>query len=924
MALSITALPIRFQLNGHPVNATVEPHRLLADFLRDDLNLKGTKVSCDAQVCGACTVLVNGKPVSSCTTLAFEIDGKSILTIEGLVDRDNLHPVQQAFWQEGGFECGYCTPGMILSAYSLLAETPDPTEDQIKRRLAGNICRCTGYVSIIAAVKRASELMRTDKPAAPAKSERRLDGREKVCGQPIYTADLQRPRMAYARILRSPLPHATIKHIDTTAAEHFPGVVAILTRGDLKDINPYLGPLVKDQAILALDKVRYEGDPIAAIAAETVEIAEEAIKLVRVEYEELPALLSMDDALAADAVKIHDFTSEHGEKFPGYPSVDEEARRQRNCSFHFGWTKGDTEKGFAESHRVFEDSFYFSKVAHYSLEPHLTLAEWNGDTVTVWSSTQHPFLAQQEIAEILSMPREKVRVIVPYVGGAYGNKNHTKYEPLVTLLARKAGRPVYLALTAEDTFRTVGKPAMRVRIKTGVSKDGLLVARESVAHVDIGAYSDAGPRVSQKAAFRVHGPYVIPNIKSDGYAVYTNTVPAGAFRGMGTPQVVWAYESQMDMIAHEMGWDPVKFRLKNLMKKGDDFCPGDTPVDCDMRDGLRRVAEEIGWGEKLGSDCGIGVSCALKDGGGNYKISEARVEVNADGKVVLFEGTVEIGQGANTALRKIAARELGLAPEQIALASLDTAHTPLDFGTYASSGTTVMGLAVQRAAQAAKAQLIEGAKQITQRPEADYSLQDGMVRFGEAALSFAAIVRHLKGEHGTVSGDGRYESVRDKNILMGAKAPFWEVSWGAAKIKVDRETGQIKVLKFVTIADAGKAINPQQCHSQEVGALMQGIGQAFFEKTEYENGIMVNPGLINYHVPTVHDLPEELVTILFENGNGPGPYGAKGMGESGLLTVPSAIGNALYNAVGVRLTELPLTPERVWQALTEKDEHRAD
>jgi CO/xanthine dehydrogenase Mo-binding subunit len=465
---------------------------------------------------------------------------------------------------------------------------------------------------------------------------------------------------------------------------------------------------------------------------------------------------------------------------------------------------------------------------------------------------------------------------------------------------------------------------MRVRIKTGISKDGLLIARESVAHVDIGAYSDAGPRVSQKAAFRVHGPYVIPNIKSDGYAVYTNTVPAGAFRGMGTPQVVWAYESQMDMIAHEMGWDPVEFRLKNLMSKGDDFCPGDTPVDCDMKEGLRRVAQEIGWGEELDSDCGIGVSCALKDGGGNYKISEARVEVNAEGKVILFEGTVEVGQGANTALRKIAARELGLVPEAIGLAPLDTAHTPLDFGTYASSGTTVMGLAVQRAAQAVKAKLIEGAKQISRRPEADYSLQDGMVRFGEAALNFGAIVRHLKGEHGTVSGNGRYESVRDKNILMGAKAPFWEVSWGAAKIKVDRETGQIKVLKFVTIADAGKAINPQQCQSQEVGALMQGIGQAFFEKTVYENGIMVNPGLINYHVPTMCDLPEELVTIIFENGNGPGPYGAKGMGESGLLTVPSAIGNALYNAVGARLTELPLTPEKVWRALTEKGEHRAD
>jgi CO/xanthine dehydrogenase Mo-binding subunit/aerobic-type carbon monoxide dehydrogenase small subunit (CoxS/CutS family) len=919
-----TPKAIRFKLNGQWRDAAVKPHRLLADFLREDLDLKGTRVSCEVQICGACTVLIEGKPVSSCTTPAFEIDGKSILTIEGLGGRDTLHPIQQAFWQESGFECGYCTPGMILTTHSLLSENPNPTDDEIKQRLAGNICRCTGYTSILAAIRKSAELMRAPVSSTPANGDLRLDGREKVSGEPIYTADLKRPGMLYAKILRSPTPHAMLKKIDTAAGERLPGVIAVLTREDLQGINPYYGPLVKDQSILALDKVRYEGDPVAAVAAESVEIAEAAIELIQVEYEDLPALLSLDESLAMDAPRIHDFTSEHGDKFPGYPSVDEEAKKHRNVSFHFGWTKGDTHKGFAESERVFEHSFYFPKVAHYSMEPQMALAEWAGDTLTIWSSTQHPFLVQQEVAEMLSLPAKKVRVIVPFVGGAYGNKNHTKYEPLAAVLARKAKRPVYLALTSEDTFRTVTKPAMRVWIKTGVNRDGYLIARESVAHVDSGAYSDAGPRVTQKAAFRVHGPYVIPNIKSDGYAIYTNTVPAGAFRGMGTPQVVWAYESQMDMIAHEMGWDPVEFRLKNLMQKGDDFCPGDTPVDCDMKEGLRRVAREIGWGEQVEPDCGIGVSCALKDGGGNYKVSQARIEIDVQGKVALYEGTVEIGQGANTALRKIAAQELGLAPGQIEIAALDTSRVPLDFGTYASSGTTVMGLAVQRAARAAKAQLIEGAKQLSGRPDASFEIKDGWVRFGEYGASFQDLVRFLKGPDGLVIGEGRYESVKDQSILMGAKAPFWEVSWGGAKIKVDRETGQVKLLKLVTIADAGKAINPRQCHIQEAGALVQGIGQAIFEKTEYENGIMVNPGLINYHVPTVLDLPEELVTILFENGNGPGPYGAKGMGESGLLTVPSAIGNALYNAVGVRLTELPLTPEKVWRALSNQENRRAD
>lgn len=913
--------PVRFRLNGEWRDAAVEPHVLLADFLRDRLHLKGTRKSCEVQICGACTVLVDGRPVSSCATLAFEIDGKSVTTIEGLAQGGGLHPIQEAFWEEGGFECGYCTPGMILSTHALLSENPEPAGEDIKRCLSSNICRCTGYVSILAAVRRAAQLLKEKTAATSSKDtekQRRLDGIPKIRGEAIYTADLVRPGTLYAKILRSPLPHAVLKTIDAAAAVSLPGVVAVLTRDDFKDINPYFGPLVKDQAILALSKVRYEGDPVAAVAAESEEIAARAIELIRVEYEELRPLLTIDESLADDASRIHDYTSEHGVRFPGYPQVDDEAKKYRNVSFHFGWNKGDTAKGFAEADRVFEHTFEFPKVAHYSLEPHFAMAEWSDGTVTVWSSTQHPFLAQREIAEMFGISLESVRVIVPYVGGAYGNKNHTKFEPLAVALARKAKRPVFIALTTEDTFRTVSKPAMRLRIRTGVSKDGFFTARESVIHVDSGAYSDAGPRVTQKVAYRVHGPYRIPNIKSDAYTVYTNTVPAGAFRGMGTPQVVWAYESQMDMIAHEMSWDAVDFRLKNLMEKGDDFAPGDSPVDCDMKEGLRRVAKEIGWGQKLETDCGIGVSCALKDGGGNYKISEARIEIDSAGKVTLFEGTVEIGQGSNTALRKIAAHELGLSPDHVELAPLDTAHTPLDFGTYASSGTTVMGLAVQRAAQAVKSQLVNGARRLAGLPDAAFELKDGFLRVGELAVSFQDVVRHLKGPSGVVIGDGRYESVRDKSILMGAKAPFWEVSWGAAKIKVDRDTGQIKILKFVTIADAGKAINPQQCHSQEVGALVQGIGQAFFEQTVYENGIMVNPGLINYRVPGVHDLPDELVTILFENGNGPGPYGAKGMGESGLLTVPSAIGNALYNASGVRLKELPMTPERVWRAIQQK------
>lgn len=905
---------IRFHINGKPREAEVEPWLWLVDFIRDRLGLTGTKKSCEAEICGACTVLLDGRPVSSCTTLASELDGRSLTTIEGLSAGDKLHPIQEAFWQEGGFECGYCTPGMIMSTYALLAKNPEASEAEIKEHLAGNICRCTGYASILASVERAAALMRGEKPpSAPA--EQRLDGLAKVKGEALYTGDLWRPDMVYAKILRSPHPHARIKRIDPSKAERYPGVVAVVTREDLAGIHPYYGPLVKDQAILAIDKARYEGDPVAAVAAETAQVAEEAAKLISVEYEELRPLLTIDDALAPDAPRLHEFTSDHGTTFPGYPSIDEEAMKYRNVSFHYGWSRGNVAQGFAASDRIFEHTFYFPKVAHYSFEPHLALAEWKEDSVTIWTSTQHPFAVRQEIAEIFSLPPERVRIIVPFVGGAYGNKNHTKLEPLAALLARKAKKPVLLALTAEDTFRTVSKPAVRVRIKTGVSSSGLLLARECLLHVDGGAYSDAGPRATQKAGYRAHGPYRIPHIKTDAYTVYTNTVPAGAFRGMGTPQVVWAYESQMDIIAHEMGWDPLEFRLKNLLGRGDEFAPGDTPVDCDLKEGLIRVAREIGWGMPLEPDCGIGLSCAVKDGGGNYKVSSARVEIDAQGQVTLYEGTVEIGQGANTALCRIVAKELGLSPQEIRLAPLDTAHTPYDMGTYASSGTAVMGFAVQRAAQSVREQLLEEAKRLSGRGDANFVFEGGCVRFGETALAFGDIVRRIKGEGGIISGEGRFESAKDPKAPLGARSPFWEVSWGAAKVRVDRETGEVKIVKFVTAADAGKAINPQQCLTQEKGALVQGIGQAFFEEAVYENGIMVNPSPIYYRVPTIDDLPDEMVSLIFENANGPGPYGAKGMGESGILTAPSAIANAIFRAVGVRLMSLPLTPERIWRAL---------
>ena len=910
-------IEIQFELNGEACRASVAPELLLADFLRHSLGLKGTKTSCEVEVCGACTVLLDGRPVSACATLTHEINGRSLVTIEGLGNDDALHPVQEAFWEEGGFECGFCTPGMILAARALLDENPDPSEEDIKTALDGNICRCTGYVSIIRSVRRAATLLGgKDAPAPRPADARRVDGAAKVRGEPVYTADLTRPGMLYARVLRSPHAYARIVGIDTSAAESHPGVVAVVTAADLKDISPYHGPLVKDTPVLAIDKVRYEGDAVAAVAAETLEAATAALELIRVEYEPLPALLTMDDALHPDAPPLHEYVSEDSPSFPGYPGVDDEARKYANVSFHYERGKGDVDEGFAASERTFEHTFEFPKIAHFSMEPQLAVAEWREDGFTVWCSTQHPFIVQRELAEMFGVARERARVVVPLVGGTYGNKNHTKLEPVALALARKAGRPVFVHLSLDEESRTVSKPAMRVRLRTGVDRDGRLVARDCLVHVDGGAYSDSGPRVTQKAGYRAPGPYRIPHLRSHAYTVYTNTVPAGAFRGMGTPQVAWAYESQMDMIAREMGWDAVEFRLKNLLDKGEEFAPGETPLDTDLKEGLLRAAKEIGWGEEeLEPDCGIGVSCGCKDGGGNYKISCARVEVDDAGEITLHEGTVEIGQGSHTAFSRITAQELGVSPTAVRVAPLDTDSTPFDMGTYASSATTVMGLAVQKAAQAVRDQLVEAARSLGKGPDDDATLANGEVRLGEIAFPFSELVRHVKGAGGVITGEGVQQSERDPDAPLGARAPFWEVGWGAAKVHVDRDTGEVRLLKYVAIADAGKAINLQQCHTQEEGAFLQGLGQALFEETVYENGLMLTPDALTYRLPKISDLPDDLVSIIFENGNGAGPYGAKGLGESGIIPVPSAIANAVDRAVGVRITDLPVTGEKIWRAL---------
>ncbi len=763
---------------------------------------------------------------------------------------------------------------------------------------------------------------------------RRIDGRDKVTGRAIYTGDMKLPGMAYGKILRSPLPHAKIRRIDSRAAESLPGVLAVLTRENLQVAFPYHGPYVKDQPVLALDKVRYAGDIVAAVAATEERIAEEALKKIEVDYEELPAITTVEEALKEGAPLVHEQLQ--GRKEPDYGrGATHFIHENSNICIHFRYERGNIEEGFKAADFVYEDAFFSPSAQHYPMEPHISIANFDGHNLTIWSSTQSPFPVRQELSRVLGIPLSRIRLIVPYVGGGYGSKGGIRTEGIAALLSRLARRPVRLAFGAEETFKTICQPRAKVVIRTGVKKDGTFVARRSEVYLNGGAYANSGPSVTEKAGYRAHGPYRIAHVLTDSYSVYTNTVPAGAFRGFGGPQAAFAYESHLDMIAHRMHIDPLDLRMKNLLEKGEEYAAGDTPIDCDLKAAIKRVAGEIGWGssdqELKGFDLssaegsrdkgsrikrGKGIASAVKDGGGTNKPANAMVKIMNDGSVLLSSGSVEIGQGMRTAFLQIVAEELSVSPQEIQFAELDTHYTPFDKGTNASSATSVMGQAVQKAARDAREQLLSAAATVLDTEPSKLELKDGGVVAPGKKLSFREVMRrHFADTEGEIVGRGFFKVPRDANVPLGYPSPFWEIGFGAAEVEVDEMTGEVKILKYVSLTDAGKMIHPLQCHGQDEGAAIFGLGQALFEELVYQDGQLVNSNLVDYRLPRFQDLPPSFHSHVLEEGGGPGPYGAKGMGEGGILAVAPAVCNAVQDAVGIRMQSVPLTPEMVWRAI---------
>lgn len=763
------------------------------------------------------------------------------------------------------------------------------------------------------------------------KTFRRLDYETKVTGRAQYLADMTMPGMLHGKILRSPYPHARINRIDASKAEKVPGVMAVLTRDDIlhdEGIEPFYGPVFKDQTIVATEKVRHVGDPVAAVAALTIDAAEAAVKLIEVDYEELPAVLNIDEALKSGAMLVHDSV-----KLPtsGFADLAEiKPIEGTNLCTHFRLNRGDIDKGFAEADQVFEDTFTLPATQHSFLETHACIASVEpGGRITVWATTQNPFVVRTQLANIFKVPVAKVRVIVPYLGGGYGGKVYPKVEPITVALSQKAGRPVRLVLSREEVFYTITKHAAVIRMKTGVRKDGTLIARECEIHLDTGAYAEIGPRVAKKSGYTAAGPYKIPNLKIDSYSVYTNKPPAGAFRGFGVSQSAWAVESQMDIIAAALKIDPVELRKQNGYNEGDKFVTEETLRAVGLKECIDEVAKSIGWETKTfkGSKVQVSIGGNLRRGKGlacmikatiTPSISCAVVKLNEDASLSIYSGTVEMGQGSETVLAQIAGKELGIPMPTIQVLGVDTDVVPYDLTTSSSRSTFHMGKAVQLASQDIKRQLQEIVAKEYGVPEDKISFADGKIRLPETQLDYAEVMFKRFGmQGGTLVGEGQVKTSTKDEFGEKSTSAFWFLAAGAAEVEVDIDTGKFKLLKYASAVDVGKALNPLGCRQQLAGAAITGMGQAMFEEIAYDNGQLINPNLVDYVLPSLGDMPPVIDSIAVEVPDRNGPFGAKGIGESALIPVAPAIANAIYDAVGVRIRDLPIKAEKIFLALAE-------
>jgi CO/xanthine dehydrogenase Mo-binding subunit len=759
----------------------------------------------------------------------------------------------------------------------------------------------------------------------------RKDANPKVTGRALHVGNIEMPGMLQVAVLRSPYPHARIRRIDKSKAEALAGVAVVLTGADIvrmPGVDPHFGPAFRDQPILAVEKVCHVGDPVVAVAALDGRTAEDALQLVEIDYEPLPAIFDVLDAVKKDAPLVHE-QHRPAKAFADLAHV--KAGEQSNICYQFRLRVGDVEAAFAEADRIFEDTFTSPPAQHMPMEPHVTLAYLDEhDRLNIWTASQSPSYVRTEIATTFGIPMHRIRVRVPYLGGGYGAKLYAKLEPLVTALALITKKPVRYALTREEEFLTITKHKVVTKIKTAV-KNGAITARKCEVYWDTGAYAEIGPRIGHKSGYTSAGPYKIPNVWIDSYCVYTNKVPAGAFRGFGVPQVIWAYDSQTDMIARALGVDPVEFRLQPALDEGEKFATGTVVRSFGIKEAIRQAAQAIDWSKPKEARSGVkqrgrgiaaGVKAVLTP-----SISGAIVILNADGSANVLSSTVEMGQGSETTMSQIVAEELGISADRVHIVQPDTDVTPYDTITAGSRSTYHMGNAVRLAAAKVKAQLCDVvAAKLEVDPE-DLTAGKGRIYvrgLEERGMSVGEIFLAKFGSLGTtLAAEAVCQPTAahmDPETGQSEKCTeYWFPSATSAEVEVDTETGQVTVLQLYSVGDTGTAINPRHCEQQLQGAALMHLGLTMFEEMIFDEGQLINGSLLDYQVASIKDMPQWVRPIVVQVPHEDGPFGAKGAGETGALTVAPAIANAIEDAVGVRIRDLPITPERVLRALADKN-----
>jgi CO/xanthine dehydrogenase Mo-binding subunit/aerobic-type carbon monoxide dehydrogenase small subunit (CoxS/CutS family) len=908
--------PLRLLVNSRQEDCWVAPNETLLEVLRDRLGHFEVKCGCEKGDCGTCTVLLDGKAVNACLILALQAGGRKITTISGLAAGDQLHPLQRSFVEQGAVQCGFCTPGMILSARALLDRSPQPSRREIAEALSGNLCRCTGYKRIIGAVQAAAK---KDLPAQPIL---RPDNLDKVLGKTRYGADLNLPDMLYGAVLRSKYPKAEIVSLDVEAALETEGVRAVMTAGDVpcnKIVTKFgqtaeVGGFEGTTSVLAEGKVEYLGQAIALVAAESPAIAEKATRLIKVTYRELAGVFDPIEAMSPEAPPVAGGSG-------------------GNVISTYRLRKGDVEEGFRQSDIVVENTFKTGFVDHAYLETESGVAWLEPDgTVTIRVSTQVVEHAR-EVAQILGMLPERVRVIPSPVGGAFGGKEDMTVEPYLGLLAWKTGRPVKMVYSREESILTQTKRHPFIfKYRTGAKKDGTLVALQIEAISDAGGLVLLSPWVLIAAMIGATGPYRVDHVSIDGRSVLTNNPPTSAMRGFGVPQACFAYESQLEAVSRALGIDSITLRKKNYLRQGDTLGTGEVVKHfVALPLALEKALEALGepTAAQNGKRIGRGVASGMAPYGRLtflHDRSSCAMEIDEEGRLRIKCCIPDLGGGQRYLLQRIAEDTLGLSPREMIVEETDSTAGPLAGTTTATRQTYMAGNAALQAAKEVRRILLGRAAKMLNRKSDDLQIEGGRIFPKDnpaKGLSLREVARKCLDE-GTAARYVAQFAAPFSNLLnfehcQGNTYPDFTFGATAAELEVDEMTGGVRVLKLVSCFDVGRAINPAGVAGQIEGGGAMGIGFALFEHHLVQEGHPRTLSLSEYLIPTALDVPE-IEALVHESGEGLGPFGSRGIGEPALVPVAAAIGNALFDALGVQIQELPFTPEKILEALKKGSE----